>query len=81
MNYNHADGKRYVKMIGLLWDEEFAARVDKVAHAHGITQPQFNVMVREHAWRIKCLFNPNSYAPWQRVLLAAYFLNPFAKKE
>ena len=77
MHYHHDDGKAYSASLGLGWDEAFAERADKVALKHGLTQPQWDVLVREHAWRVKCLFNPKMY-PWKvRFLLAFHFLNPF----
>lgn len=81
LNYDHDDGKRYCEHIGLKWDFEFAQRVDTIAHEQGITQEQFDTMVREHAWRIKVLFSPRAYSIYQRVVIALHFLNPLAKKD
>lgn len=79
MHYNHEAGKKYVKLLGMQWDEVFAERVDGVALKSGLTQPQWDVMVHEYAWRVKCLFTPSLY-PWRaRILLALHFINPFAK--
>ena len=77
MHYHHDDGKAYVKQLGLQWDRAFAERVDMVALKNGLTQPQWDVMVREYAWRVKCLFNPKMYSWKARILLAMHFLNPF----
>ena len=79
MHYNHEAGKEYVKSIGLQWDVAFAERVDSVALQSGLTQVQWDVLIREYAWRVKCMFTPPLYSWKQRLLLAAHFLNPFAK--
>ncbi len=81
MNYDHDNGKHYVVgKLGMQWDKTFAERMDKVLFEAGISQHHFDVLVREHCWRVKYLLSPASYAWWQRVLFALYFLNPFAKK-
>lgn len=79
MNYDHSNGKAYVAHIGMQWDDNFAARVDKVAHDNGITQEQFDVMVREYAWQVKVMFTPKQYDWRSRVLIALHFLNPFSR--
>lgn len=81
LNYDHEPSIVYVtQTLGMGWDADFAARVDQVAHHLEITQEQFEVMVREYAWRIKTMFHPRSYTYWQRILMALYFINPFISK-
>jgi len=78
-NYDHEAGKRYCAMLGLQWDEDFARRADEMAHDNDMTQAQFDLLVREYAWKIAWLFCPRTY-PWKtRVKLALHFLNPFAR--
>lgn len=77
MNYSHDAGMAYAKQLGMEWDAPFAARADAVAHEHGITQEQFDVMVREYSWKMRQTFTPANY-PWHaRLLLALHFVNPF----
>ena len=78
-NYDTTAAQEYVKQIGMIWDEVFAARVDAVAHENGITQEQYDVMVREYAWQVKVLFTPRQYTRLGRIFLALHFLNPFSK--
>lgn len=79
MNYDHSKGKAFVAAIDMHWDEAFASRVDRVAHENGITQEQFDVMVREYAWQVKVMFTPKQYDWRSRILIALHFLNPFSK--
>lgn len=83
LHYDHSPGKRYCEELGMGWDFAFADRADGVAHEHGLTQEQWDVMVREYAWRIHTLFEPTNYTWPQRIhfafAMAARFLNPFHK--
>lgn len=78
LHYDHTAGQEYCKMLGMGWDEAFAKRVDTTAHENDITQEQFDVMVREYAWRVKTMWNPRKYTIVQRIMIALFFLNPFA---
>ena len=81
LHYDHNPSKRYCESIGMAWDHNFAERFDLMAERMGLTQGQFDELVREHAWRIKHLFTPATY-PWSvRFRFAIYFLNPFSKQE
>ena len=80
MHYNHSDSKEYVlKQLEMEWDREFAERVDQVANENGITQEQFDIMVKEYAWRVKSLFDPSLYKWTDRIRIALHFINPFNK--
>ncbi len=81
LHYDHQKGKDFCECNLMQWDTGFAERMDQVAHAQGVTQEQWDVMVREYAWRVKCLFNPANYTLTQRIGLALHFFNPFAKKD
>ncbi len=81
LNYNHGPGKRYCDSINMLWDAEFAARADALVYDEGLTQDQWDLLIREHAWRIKWLFSPRNYSWRDRLAIALFFLNPFAKKD
>jgi len=74
MNYDHTAAKAYVKYIGMIWDEQFADRIDKIAGENGITQDQFDLMVREYSWRVKYMFIPTEYSWVQRIGIALHFL-------
>lgn len=77
--FDNTEAKRYVEHIGMIWDEHFAKRTEAIAHEYGITQEQWDIMVREYAWRTKTLLSPSYYTTLQRILIALRFLNPFAK--
>lgn len=76
--YDHEASKRYVGMLGLKWDEDFARRADKLAHDNDMTQAQFNLLVRECTWSMAWDFCPRTYTWKGRLLMALHFLNPFA---
>ena len=57
-----------------------AERADFLASEAGITQDQFDLMIREYAWRVKCMFTPSQYSWLARIGLAIHFLNPFAAR-
>ena len=78
-HYDNTASQAYVQHIGMIWDESFAARVDVVAHENGITQEQYDVMVREYAWQVNNLFTPSQYSWLTRVFLALHFLIPLKK--
>jgi hypothetical protein len=77
--YNHQPGKDYVAGLGMFWDEAFADVADPIAREHGLDQKAWDEMVRQYAWRVKCLFDPRLYPYWQRIKIACHFLNPFSK--
>ena len=78
--YDHQPGKDYCEQIGLpYWDEIFANRIDALVRERDLSQDDWDLMVREYAWEIKCMSTPSSYSIWQRIKIACYFLNPFSK--
>lgn len=80
LHYDHSNGKAYCEMLEMPWDEDFASRIDELAHEAGLNQEQWDLMVREYAWRVKWMFTPTTYSFTQRIMLALHFLNPFAKE-
>lgn len=80
-HFNHSKAKQYCQRLGLYWDEEFAHRMDKVAHKYrGITQKCWDEMCREYMWKVLWMSTPAHYSWAWRIKIAAAFLNPFAKK-
>ena len=58
--------------------EEFE-EFPRLAEKYKLSQEQVDFIMQQHAWRVKCLFNPKSYSYFTRIMLALYFLNPFVK--
>ena len=77
LHYDHQPGKDFCGRYAMKWDTSFAERMDKIAHKQGLTQEQWDVMVREHAWRLKTLFNPANYTLRERLRMASYFVFSF----
>lgn len=74
MQFDHTEARRYVtETLGMIWDEPFAERLDLVLFHQMLNQEDFDVLVREYAFRVKTLFDPASYGFWARMLLAARF--------
>jgi len=79
MNYGHGDARAYARQLALVWDQDFARRIDAVAFENDISQDQFDVLAREYIWKVKCLFTPTYYPLGARLLIALKFINPFAR--
>ena len=76
--YDETSAKRYVLCtLDMQWDQPFADRMSEVFARLGVTQEQYDVLVREYSFHVCTLFNPRMYSWWDRVKLAAHFLNPF----
>jgi len=73
--YDHRASYQYVtETLGMHWDEPFAERMDGVMGVMGLTQEDFDKMVREYAFRVSTLFDPKSYSFWGRMLLGVRFI-------
>jgi len=77
--YDPEPSRAYCEQIGLVFSEEDFKEFSRLAEKHSLSQTQVDFIMLQHAWRIKCLFNPKSYKLRHRILFALHFLNPFAK--
>ncbi|MBL4859823.1 MAG: hypothetical protein JKX96_02865 [Acinetobacter sp.] len=77
--YDPKPSKDYCEQIGLKFAEDDFNEFARLAEKHNMTQEQVDFAMMQHAWRVKCLFNPKSYKIKHRILIALLFLNPFAK--
>lgn len=77
--YDSKPTEDYCDSIGIPFDSEDFSQFSERADEYDLTQEQFDFVMREHAWRVKVLFNPKTYRFFVRILLALSFLNPFAK--
>lgn len=79
MPYDLQPTVAYVNSIGMPVDDANLAAFAIRAEEAGLSQEQFDFVMREHVWRVKHLFDPTSY-PWlSRLVLSLRFLNPLAK--
>ncbi len=77
--YDPEASKNYCRQIDLQFSEDDFNEFGRLAKKHSMTHEQVDFVMMQHAWRIKCLFNPKSYSVLVRIKLALHFLNPFAK--
>lgn len=79
MTYNSKPSKDYCEQLGLSFSQEDFDAFVEASKGQKLTQKNVNFIMRQHAWRVKCLFNPKGYRYIDRIKLALFFLNPFAK--
>lgn len=72
--YDLKPSKDYCEQIGMRFDEDDFEEFGRLAKKHDLTQGQVDFAMEQHAWRVKCLFDPNTYTVWARILLAFHFL-------
>lgn len=77
--YDRTPSREYCKMLGMELSEEDFSQFEKEAKARNFTQKNVDFVMQQHAWRVRCLFNPKSYSYLNRIKIALFFLNPFAK--
>ena len=79
MAYDSKPSKDYCEQIGLAFSQEDFDQFAPLAKEQNLTQEHVDFVMQQHAWRVKCLFNPKSYNYFNRVKVALYFLNPFVR--
>jgi len=72
--YDLKPARDYCASLNMPVDEEGLLMAALEAAQYGLSQEQFDAGIRVHAWRVKWLFDRNSYTFWGRLGLACYFL-------